>query len=126
MAISRASALGRLPRAAQEAEGHVLPDRHGIEERPALEQHPEAGEERVAVALGDVLAIQLDGAAVGFHKAEDAFQKDGFSRARAADDDEAFAGLHGQVDAAQDLLGAEGLGDLGEPDHAEKNTSVRM
>jgi hypothetical protein len=126
MAISRACGPGPLAGAAQEPEGHVLPDGHGIEQRAALEQHAEAREKGIAVALGDVRAIQLDRAAVRFDKAEDAFEKDGFSGARAADHNEALAGLHGQVDAAQHLLGAEGFGDLGEPDHAEKNTSVRM
>ncbi len=79
MAISRASTRDALSEPRSERKGDVLPDRRGIEERAALEEHPEAGEEGVARGGGGILSVHRDGARVRLNKSQDAFEKNGFS-----------------------------------------------
>ncbi len=76
MAMSRASALGALQRAAQQAEGDVLPDGQSVEQRSALEQHPEPGQKGLAVTPRIILSVEQDAAgSVGIHKPQDALQR---------------------------------------------------
>ena len=116
---------GALLRAAQEAEGDVLPDRQAVEKRAALKEHPEPGKEGIARSPVGRFAIDKDLPAIGRHKAKDAFQQHRLAGARSADDHHAFAPGDGQVDPVQDGVGAKGLVNVAELDHAEKNTSVR-
>jgi hypothetical protein len=125
MAISRASAFGRLvgPRIRRKATFSQTRSCRTAR-RPGTACR--TGEEGVAVAFGDILPVQRDGAAIMADKPEDAFQQHRFAGARSADDDHALPRRDGQVHPAQDAVLAEGLGDVGEGDHAEKNSSVRM
>ena len=103
MAISRASALGRLG-PAQQAEGDVLPDGEAVKKCAALKEHSEAGKEGIAVAFLHIVAINCDLTAVGRHEAKDGFEHHRFACARAADDHHGGALFDGQVDALQDML----------------------
>ena len=105
--------------ALDQSEGDVLPDAQRVEQGAALEQHAELAHHVGALAIaeaGRLLAVDLDRAAVGPHQAEDAFQQHRLAGARAADHDDRFAGRDVEVDAAQHLLGAEGLVDAAQRD----------
>ena len=67
---------------------HVLEDRHRIEQRAALEQHPDARPRAEELALGEprhVLAGHVDAAALGPREAADQAQHRGLARAAAAE-----------------------------------------
>ena len=106
-----------------------MPDRKGIEECAALEEHSEPGEEgvpfgRALPEIGDVAAVHADGALVWLNKPQHAFQEHRLARARAADDHHAPALPQGQVHAGQNRVRAKGLMYVHKFDHAEKNSSV--
>src|SRR3546814_12602475 len=64
--------------ALDEAEGHVLPHRQGIEQGGVLEQHAKLAAHAVelgAVEADHLLVIHLDGAGVGMQQAEDALDR---------------------------------------------------
>ena len=96
--------LGALESPAQQAEGDVLPDGEAVKKCAALKEHPEAGEEGIAVAFLHIIAIDCDLSAVGRHKAKDGLEHHRFACARAADDHHGGAFFDGQVDALQDML----------------------
>ena len=117
-------AAGTLEWAAQQAEGDVLPDRERVKEGRSLKQHAEAREQRLALAARRVVPVDGDAAAVGGDEPEDALQQHRLARARAADDHHRAALGHMQAGAAQHGSAVKILVQLGEGDHAEKNTPV--
>ena len=93
-----------------QAEGDVLPHRQAVEERRALEQHAELAQHALAARaaqLDHLLAVDLDGAAVGLHQPEDAFQRHRLAGAGAADDHHRIRHGDLEVDAIQHALRAE-------------------
>src|SRR6185312_6133327 len=98
--------------ALDQAESDILPDAQRIEQRRALEQHAEFLHQRFAMAARqrrDFLSVDLDRAGIGIDQAEDAFDGDGFARARAADDDDAFLMADIEIDTVEHGLAPEGF-----------------
>ena len=62
---------------------------------------------RAAVQADDLLAVDLDTAAIGIDQAEDAFQQHRLADPRSADDDHRFGGPNIEIEAAQYLVVAE-------------------
>ena len=122
--MARAWSLGSLRGAAHQPEGDVFPDFQAVEQRTTLEQHTKAGEEGVAVGFAHIRAVQRDATRIGRDKAEDGFQQHRFSGARAADHHHALPARDGQIDAAQDVIFAEGFGDAGKLYHDPNITEV--
>jgi len=102
---------------------------------PALEQHAEFPELRLALRAVDVrhvFAIDEDRAGIGLEDAKNAFDRDRFPRPRPPDDDERVALVDDDVDAVEHDLGSEALldpakFDLGLSGHGSqrlKNTEV--
>src|SRR5690606_10062373 len=75
-------------------ERDILPDLEAVEQRRALEQHAEFAQKLVPCAAfhPDRLdPVDLDGTGIWPDEAENAFEADGFSRTRTADDHERLA-----------------------------------
>src|SRR5690606_29080863 len=116
-----------------QAEGDVLPDRQAVEQRAALEEHPELGVHALALArreMHDVLSVDLDRAAIGVNDAEDRLEEHRLAGAGAADDDERLAAPDIEIHPLQHLLAAEALVQIANFDfgrfgaHRAKNSSV--
>src|SRR6185437_5688223 len=98
----------------------------------ALEQHAELAQQLEPLARrqgSDLDAVNLDGAGIRLHQAEDTFDRHRFAGAGAADDDEALALLQVEIDAVEHNLRAEGFleaanGDFDLVVHDEKNSAV--
>ena len=66
--------------------------------------------------LIDLLAIDADGADLGFEKAHENAKRDGLADAAAAQDAEGFAAIHGEADVVEDFALAKPHGDVLEGD----------
>ena len=119
----------------EQAEGHVLPHRQGVEQRRALEQHAELAINalaRLGAGAHHFFVIDMDAARVRVEQTQDALEHDRFSDSRAANHDHRFADPDVKVEAIQNDFGSEGLVDAPERDlgrvfgHWAKNISVRM
>jgi hypothetical protein len=64
--------------------------------------------------MGDIDPIHLDGSAIGFNEAEDAFDSNRFARTRAANDNKRFARRYFQIHAVEHDLLAEAFVNIGE------------
>ena len=104
------------PAGVAQAEGDILPDGEAVEEGAALEEHAEVAEEGAACRCRRAAGRRSGSRPVVGEDAEDALQRHRLAGARAADDDEALAGHHPEVDAGEHPLGAEGLAHVAELD----------
>src|SRR5262249_36708150 len=98
--------------ALDQPERDIFPDAQRIEQRRALEQHAELAHQlgpRAAAQTDRVGAVDADRPRIRVQQAEDAFEQNRFSRAGAADDDEALAAAAGDIDAVEHLLWPECL-----------------
>ncbi len=88
----------------------VLLDREAAEDRGFLRQIADA-EARALIhrQLGDVVAVELDGAAIGLDQAGDHVEHRGLAGAVRAEQADRLAAAHIDADAAHDLAGAETL-----------------
>ena len=110
--------LGHL-RVLAQRKGDVLEDGHRVEERAALEQHPELLAHAVQLffgMIGDVFVFDDDAAGVGRFQSEHVPQRDRLAAARSAEDDQHFAAIDLEIGAAQHLLRAVRLVDVAELD----------
>ena len=89
----------------------VVHDVHVVEEVEPLEHHADvlAQAVHVDVVCGQVLAVEPDVTRVGGLQQVDAAEKRRLARAGGADDGNHLARHHVKVDAAQDVVGPEGL-----------------
>jgi hypothetical protein len=96
-----------------QAEEHVVEDVQVREEVVGLENEAEAAAHRHRVhgGVGDHLAVQEDVAVVDLLEQVDAAQKRRLARPGGADQRDRLVFVDGEIDAAQDLELAEGLGD---------------
>ena len=100
-------------------EDHVLQRGQVREEVVGLEDEPEAAADpdRVDRRVGDHLAVEEDVAVVDLLQQVDAAQQGRLARAGGADQRHRFVFADGEVDAAQDLALAKGLGDAAHLEH---------
>ena len=99
---------------------HVLPDRHRVEQRRTLEHHAELLPDLVELALlapHDLLPVHLDRSLVGHHQPQDVLEQDALPGAARADDHDALAGAHLEIDAVQNLLPPQPLLEVPDGDH---------
>ena len=102
-----------------QGEVEVLPDGHGIVKRRILEQEAYAKTQGVHFAVfqcRDVLVEDIDGAGVGPFQSDETFDQDRFTGPRFSEDDEVFAFIDMEVDAAEDVRVAEALLEAGDGD----------
>ena len=98
--------------------GHVLGDRHAVEQRRLLKQEPEARPLPRQFALaqqGQIAAVEVDFAARRPHQPDDRLEHHRLAAAALADDRHRFAAGDLQIEAAQHLLVAELDVDAGQP-----------
>jgi capsid protein len=103
-----------------QGEGHVVVDRHGVEEGAALEDHAVAVAHPVQIASpepGDVDAVHHHRARVGPQQADQVLEQHRLAAAATPDHHHDLAGGDVEIEAAQDRLGAEALAESLHPDH---------
>jgi hypothetical protein len=108
-----------VPFALPDREQDVLEHGRRVEERAALEDHPEAladAVEGAAAEARDVLAADQDTPAVGVDQSQEMPEEHRLAASRASDDDHQLGRRHLEVDAAEDLLGPEALPEPFHPD----------
>src|SRR4029453_14113205 len=101
-------------------EGHVVVDRHGVEERTALEDDavPVAYAVPVPPAPpGDLDALHHHGARVGSQQPDQVLEEHRLAAAAASDHHHDLAGGDVQIETAEHRLGAEALLESLHPDH---------
>jgi hypothetical protein len=104
-----------------QAEGDVLEHRHVPEERVVLEDEADASLARVAI--GGVLVLEDDRAAIGALEPRDDAQERRLARARRPEQRDELAGIDGKADVVDRGETAEGLGDVANLDtHRPKPT----
>jgi hypothetical protein len=111
---------GPQPASLPEGEGHVVEDRHRVEERPALEDDAIALPDAVQLAAPqarDVGAVHDHRAGIRSEQADEVLEQHRLAPAAAADHHHDLAGGDVEVDAAQYRLGAEALVEALDPDH---------
>src|SRR5579859_1047271 len=121
-----AHAVGLADPALREAEGDVAPHRHRIEQRAALEEHPELGADALHVTRAGAHHFDtVDGhrSALWCEQAENALERHRLARARSADDRHRLAMLDRQVDPVEHGLLVEALHHIGELDLGLKRSS---
>src|SRR5205823_14520895 len=88
-------------------EGNVLPDGQRIEQRTALEQHPEFAHQRLTLGAAEAdrfLPVDANRTGLRPQEPEDALYQHRFAGAGAADDGEAPAGGAVDIDAGAHAL----------------------
>ena len=107
---------------------HVVQGAHVREEVELLEDHADALADRIQVALrrGDVDALDDDLAAGGLLKAVDAAKQGRLARAGRTDHDDDLLLVDDQVDALEDLVGAEVLVDVADLDRVRRRRAAGL
>ena len=104
-----------------EGEGHILGDRHGIEQGRALEEHAELAADRQEfpfVHRHNVLVLDQDFAALGLEQADQVLEQHALAAAAAADNDHRLALVDAKTDAIQDGVAAETLPQVADFNHS--------
>ena len=100
-------------------ESHVFGYGERIEERAALENHGDFLADALHFffgVVGDVFVGDDDASRVGVEEAENGLQGDGFANAAASEDADGFGVFDVEADVVEDVLVAEGFGDVAELD----------
>src|SRR5690606_5980565 len=103
-----------------QAHGDVVVDAHRIEQRGELEDVADLAAEGVELLPGERLridAVDDDAALVRLEQADDVLDGDRLARPRETDDDHRLALVDLEREAAEDIVGAEGLVQVLEDDH---------
>jgi hypothetical protein len=108
---------------AADGEGDVPGHRHGVEQRALLEAHADAlthGQGAAAIG-GQVHSGHLHRSLIGVEESDEMLQQDRLAGARAADDHQALAPRHLQVDTVEHRFRAEALGHGRHGDHCVRH-----
>ena len=95
--------------------GHL----EAIEQCAALEHHADFfadGAQLAFVEAGDFGVVDVDGAAGGAEQAGEELEEDGFACAGAAEEDEGFATMDVEIEAAEDVVPIEALMEVADAD----------
>src|SRR5262249_4896041 len=108
----------RVTAAARQADGEVFLHRQSGKYAASLRDIADAAARHpMRLALGEVEAVELDGAGAFLRKSHDGAERRGFADAVAAKQRRAFAGLHLEIDALKDMQLADMNVDVVEPKH---------
>ena len=102
-----------------EGQGHVLGQRHRVEQGRALEHHPDPAPDRVEAALAELIdaaAVEPDLAAIDLEQADQVLDRHRLADARRPDDEQDLALADVEIHALQHRLAVEGLADVDEAD----------